>query len=426
MNTHTTSRPDVNADVRNPDVKRAVSAAAGPNEARMIQLNRATEHLDPPFAVVDLDAFDANAAELAHRAAGRATIRLASKSVRSRELIGRAARREGYRGILAFTLPEALWLAEDHEDVVIGYPTTDRTALKRLASDERAASRITLMIDSMGQLDFVDKVVGASRPDIRVCIDLDASLELAGGRIHLGPYRSPVHSPRQAAALARAVQERPGFRLAGLMSYEGQIAGLGDNQPGSLLRRAAIRAMQRLSAAELADRRAAVIAAVEAVAPLEFVNGGGTGSIEQTSAEHVITEIGAGSGLYGPGLFDFYRRFRPRPAAFFVMGVVRRPSPRIATVLGGGWIASGATGLDRQPTLAWPHGLRTNPREGAGEVQTPVLGAAAHGMRLGDHVWFRHAKAGELCERVNTLHLVSGTEVVDEVATYRGEGHAFL
>ncbi|MFI6407329.1 amino acid deaminase/aldolase [Streptomyces sp. NPDC050548] len=407
-------------------MRRAASAVTGPDEGRMVQLSGATEHLDPPFAVVDLDAFDANATELAHRAAGLATVRLASKSVRSRELIGRAARHEGYRGILAFTLPEALWLAEDHEDVVIGYPTTDRTALKRLASDERAAARVTLMIDSIGQLDFVDEVVGVPRPDLRVCIDLDASLELAGGRVHLGPYRSPVHSPRQAAALARVIRERPGFRLVGLMSYEGQIAGLGDNQPGSLLRRAAIRAMQRVSAGELADRRAAVVAAVEAVAPLEFVNGGGTGSVEQTAAEDVITEIGAGSGLYGPGLFDFYRRFRPRPAAYFVMSVVRRPSPRIATVLGGGWIASGPPGLDRQPTLTWPHGLRTNPREGTGEVQTPVLGAAAHGLRLGDHVWFRHAKAGELCERVNTLHLVSGAEIVDEVATYRGEGHAFL
>ena len=392
----------------------------------MAQLARATEHLDPPFAVVDLDAFDANAAELARRTGGRATIRLASKSVRSRDLIRRAAERQGYHGILAFTLPEGLWLADDHADVVIGYPTADRTALKRLAADDRAAARITLMIDSAGQLDFIDEVAGSSRPGIRVCIDLDASLELAGGRLHLGPYRSPVHTPQQAASLARAIADRPGFELAGVMSYEGQIAGLGDNQPGSPVKRAALRAVQRLSARELAGRRAAAVEAVEAIAALEFVNGGGTGSIEQTASEHVITEIGAGSGLYGPGLFDFYRRFRPQPAAYFVMPVVRRPATRIATVLGGGWIASGPPGADRLPTLSWPQGLRMSPLEGAGEVQTPVLGAAAQGLRLGDHVWFRHAKAGELCERVNVLHLVSGSQIVGQVPTYRGEGHAFL
>ncbi|MFF7260825.1 amino acid deaminase/aldolase [Streptomyces sp. NPDC008159] len=399
---------------------------AGFNEVRMAQLERVTQHLDPPFAVVDLDAFDANADDLAHRTGGAATIRLASKSVRSRDLIQRVLKRQGYWGILAFTLPEALWLAEDHEDVVIGYPTADRTALRHLAEDERAASRVTLMIDSVAQLDFIDEAVGAARPPLRLCIDLDASLEVAGGRIHLGPYRSPVHTPHQAVTLARAIQSRQGFRLAGVMSYEGQIAGMGDNQPGSPLKRAALRAMQRLSARELADRRAAAIAAVETVAPLEFVNGGGTGSVEQTSAEHVITEIGAGSGLYGPGLFDFYRRFRPRPAAYFVMPVVRRPTDKIATVLGGGWVASGPPGRDRLPTLSWPRGLRMNPLEGAGEVQTPVLGPAAHGLRLGDHVWFRHAKAGELCERVNTLHLVSGGEIVGQAPTYRGEGHAFL
>jgi D-serine deaminase-like pyridoxal phosphate-dependent protein len=404
----------------------AVLDDLGSNESRLAQLRRATEHLDPPFAVVDLDAFDANAAALARRTGGRATIRVASKSVRSRDLLHRVLRQPGYRGILAFTLPEALWLAEDHADVVIGYPSADRTALRQLAKDEQAASRITLMIDSIGQLDLIDAAVGHARPRLRVCIDLDASLELAGGRIHLGPYRSPVHTPHQAAALARAIVDRPGFHLAGVMSYEGQIAGLGDNQPGSPLKRAALRAMQRLSARELAGRRAAAIAAVRAVAPLEFVNGGGTGSVEQTAAEHVITEIGAGSGLYAPGLFDFYRRFRARPAAYFVMPVVRRPTPKIATVLGGGWIASGPTGNDRQPTLSWPAGLRMNATEGAGEVQTPVLGAAAHGLSLGEHVWFRHAKAGELCERVNTLQLVSGTELIGQVPTYRGEGHAFL
>ncbi|WP_079061756.1 amino acid deaminase/aldolase [Streptomyces griseoruber] len=405
---------------------RVGGAISGPSEDRMTRLAQATEHLEPPFAVVDLDAFDRNAADLARRTHGQATVRLASKSVRSRDLIRRAVARPRYQGILAFTLPEALWLAEEHDDVVIGYPTTDREALRRLAADDRAAERVTLMIDSVGHLDLVDEAAGPKRPDIRVCIDLDAALEFFGGRIHLGPYRSPVHTPWQAADLARTVAERPGFRLVGVMSYEGQIAGLGDNPLGAPVQGVLRRAMQRLSARELAERRAAAVAAVEAVAPLEFVNGGGTGSVEQTAAEHVITEVGAGSGLYGPGLFDHYRRFRPRPAAFFVMPVVRRPTARIATLLGGGWVASGPVGADRLPTLSRPEGLKLTSLEGAGEVQTPVRGEAAHGLRLGDRVWLRHAKAGELCERVNTLHLVSGSETVGQAPTYRGEGHAFL
>lgn len=397
---------------------------------RLEQLASITADLDPPYAVVDLDAFDANAAELVRRTGGRATVRIASKSVRARSLIGRAAAREGYAGTLAFTLPEALWLAGEGgpvgEDVVLGYPTTHRAALRRLAADDALRDRVTLMVDSVAHLDLVDDAVGRDHPPIKVCLDLDASLELLGGRVHLGPWRSPVHHPAEAAALAREVVARPGFTLDGLMSYEGQIAGLGDDQDGSRLRRLAVRAMQRASGRELAERRAAAVAAVRAVAPLRFVNGGGTGSIEQTSAEPVVTEVGAGSGLYGPGLFDHYRHFQPRHAAYFVLPVVRRPAARVATALGGGWIASGPPGRDRLPTIEHPRGLRLNPQEGAGEVQTPLLGAAAAGLRLGDQVWLRHSKAGELCERVDELHLVAGDRVVDVVPTYRGEGRAFL
>lgn len=397
---------------------------------RLRRLSEITAALEPPFAVVDLDAYDANAAELVRRTGGGATIRLASKSVRSRALAERVSAREGYAGTLAFTLPEALWLAghggAGGTDIVIGYPTTHRVGLRRLAADDVARSRVTLMVDSVAHLDLVDDVLGRDHPTIKLCLDLDASLELAGGRVHLGPWRSPTHTPAQAVALAREIARRPGFELDGIMSYEGQIAGLGDNQDISRWQRLQIRAMQRLSGRELAERRAATVAAVREVTPLRFVNGGGTGSIEATSAEPAITEIGAGSGLYGPGLFDHYRRFSPRHAAFFVLPVVRRPTAAIATALGGGWIASGPPGLDRLPKIAYPDGLRMNPREGAGEVQTPLLGAAAAGLALGDQIWMRHSKAGELCERVNELHLVSGDRVVDVVATYRGEGHAFL
>ncbi|MCO7219175.1 alanine racemase [Klenkia sp. PcliD-1-E] len=393
---------------------------------RPAALRAATADLQPPFAVVDLDAFDANADALVSRAAPGTTIRLASKSVRCRPLTDRALARPGFAGVLALTLPEAVWLAADHADVVVGYPSTDGPAMATLAADPELAARVTLMVDSVESLDVVEAAVGRSpAAPIKVCLDLDAALELLGGRVHLGPLRSPVRTPAQAVALARAVLDRPWLHLDGLMAYEGQIAGTADGA-GPRLRQLAVRAMQRASARELADRRAAVVAAVSELAPLRFVNGGGTGSVEQTSAEPAVTEVAAGSGLYAPGLFDGYRRFRPRPAAYFVQPVVRRPSTTVATALGGGWIASGPPGPDRQPTIAWPAGLRFSPLEGAGEAQTPLLGPPAAGLRLGDRVWFRHAKAGELAERVGELHLVSGDALVGSVPTYRGEGKAFL
>ncbi|MGH3715297.1 MAG: amino acid deaminase/aldolase [Micromonosporaceae bacterium] len=387
--------------------------------------DRATADLDPPFAIVDLDAFRANTAELVRRAAGT-PIRLASKSVRCRELITDVLKQPGYAGVMAFTLPEAVWLARHGvDDVLLGYPVAHRGALAEL-TDPALAGAITLMVDHVSQLDFIDAVLPASRPGVQLCIDLDASWRLLGGRLHFGMRRSPVHAPEQAAALAREIVARPGFVLTGLMSYEGQIAGVGDAPRGRALYGAAIRQIQRRSYAELARRRARAVSAVNAVAPLRFVNVGGTGSIELGAGEAAATEVTAGSGLYGPALFDHYQVWRPRPAAFFATSVVRRPTPDIATVHGAGWIASGAPGADRLPLPWLPEGLQLTGTEGAGEVQTPVQGPAAAALNPGDRVWFRHAKAGELCERVPELHLVDGDRIVATVPTYRGEGLAFL
>ena len=388
-------------------------------------LTAATSELDPPYGVISLQALAANAFSMLDRGAGT-TIRVASKSVRVRSVIDAVLALPGFGGILAYTLEEALWLADDHDDIVIAYPTVDRASIRTLARDERLASRITLMVDSVDHLDLIDSVLApGEREVIRVCLELDASYEskLFG---HLGTFRSPLFTPADARGFAELVVARAGFTLVGVMAYEGQIAGTADRPDGKPLMGAAVRWIQRQSARELAVRRAAVVAAVREVAELEFVNGGGTGSLESTGAEAAVTEIGAGSGLFGPHLFDHYTRFTPAPAAAFALPVVRKPRPELATLLGGGWIASGPPGLDRVPIVAWPEGLKLVGREMAGEVQTPVTGANAAALRVGDRAWLRHTKAGELAEHLNEFALVDDGRVVDMLPTYRGMGKAFL
>ena len=379
----------------------------------------ATSELDPPFAVIDLDAFDHNASDLLRRASG-VPLRLASKSLRVRALQARALA-AGFAGTLCFTLPEALWLAKNgFDDLVVGYPTVDRKALRELAHSP-ARERVTVMVDCSEHLDAIE-AAGGDGP-MRVCIDVDAGWRI--GLMTIGAKRSPLHDSQHVTNLASEIVSR-GLRLDGLMAYEGQIAGIGDRPPGKPLLQLALPIVQALSARELARRRAEIVAAVRAIAPLRFVNGGGTGSIERTAAEPAVTEVAAGSGLYGPTLFDTYRAFRPTPAAFFVLPVVRKTTPKLATALGGGYIASGAPGRDRLPRPVLPAGLKLDALEAAGEVQTPLLGRAAAGLRVGDQVWFRHAKAGELCERFDVVHLVRGEQIVDTVPTYRGEGKTFL
>ncbi len=385
-------------------------------------LTEAVSGISGPVATISLPALRYNALDMVVRAGG-VPIRVASKSVRVREAIDATLAMAGYRGILAFTLPEALWLAETHDDVVLGYPTADRAAIAALVRDERAAARITLMVDDLAQLDLIDAIAApGTRAEVRLAIDADASWR-APGLGHIGVFRSPVHEPGEVAALGRAIAARPGFRLVGLMMYEAQIAGQGDDTGSG---DGVIRWMQRRSSAELLQRRGEIVAALRDVAPLEFVNGGGTGSLEYTASDQAVTELTAGSGLLAGHLFDGYRSFDLAPAAAFPLEVVRKPHDDIATVLGGGWIASGPPVASRQPLPVWPAGLQTMPREGAGEVQTPLKGAAARDLKVGDRVWFRHSKSGELAERVDRYHVVDGADLVGEVPTYRGEGKAFL
>lgn len=388
-------------------------------------LSAATESLDTPFGAISVPALSWNAHDMLRRAKGT-TIRVASKSLRVRGVIDAVLALPGYKGVLAYTLPEALWLAETIDDVVVGYPTVDRTALAALGSSPKLAKRVTLMIDSVAQLDFVDAVLPpGKRETIRVALELDASLR-SRALGHLGVHRSPVYTVAEAQTLARAIVARPGFRLVGMMAYEAQIAGTINRPPGKPAMAALIDYVQRRSTRELAQRRGAVAAALRELADLEFVNGGGTGSLEGTASDPSVTEIAAGSGLFGPHLFDGYSHFQPAPAAAFALSVVRKPNPGMATLLGGGWIASGPPATDRMPQLAWPQGLKYVAREAAGEVQSPLAGRAAAKLRVGDRVWLRHTKAGELSEHLDSFAMVDDGVIVDTVETYRGEGKAFL
>jgi D-serine deaminase-like pyridoxal phosphate-dependent protein len=384
----------------------------------------------PPFAFVDLDALRSNARFMLGQAAGK-PIRIASKSVRSVAVLRRILGLDpGFRGVLSFSLPEALFLAgQGFEEIVVAYPTADREALAELIdlADSDPEGAPVPMVDSPAHLDLIESAIHGGASEIRVCLDLDLGWWPLGGKlVRVGPKRSPVRTPARARQMAAEIEGRPGTRLAGLMAYEGHIAGVGDRIPGRPVRSAAIRWMQSASERDIRRRLPRMIAAAGQVAELEFVNGGGTGSLARTAGGGAVTELTAGSGFYASALFDHYRSLDLTPAAFFVLPIVRRPGPGVVTALGGGYPASGAPTPDRLPEPYLPEGLHLDKQEGAGEVQTPLLGIAARRLRVGDRVYLRHAKAGELCERFGSLYLVEGDRVVDEVPSYRGEGKTFL
>ena len=375
---------------------------------------RATAGLPAPLVAVDLDAFDANADDLVRRAGGL-PVRVASKSVRCRALLDRVLGNPGFAGVMAYAVPEALWLArEGVRDIFVAYPSVDVPALHEVATDDLLRAEVTVTIDSVEHVRWLRDVLGAGVVGLGVAVDVDASLRLS--RLHLGVRRSPTRSPAEALAVVRAAAG-VGLDVRGVMFYDAQVAGLPDAGPH-------VRAVKRRSVRHLEQRRAAVVDAVRPEVDLRFVNAGGTGSLHLFGEDRVVTELAAGSGLYGPTLFDGYDDFRPQPAMAFALPVVRRPARGLVTAYGGGYVASGEPGWSRVPSPV-RLGLSLVRAEGTGEVQTPLRGDGADDLQLGERVWMRGAKAGELLERFTTVHLVSGGRLVDSVPSYRGEGRCF-
>jgi D-serine deaminase-like pyridoxal phosphate-dependent protein len=385
-----------------------------------------------PLAFVDLDRFDANVDYVAdtQKHSGK-TIRVASKSIRCPDLIRRVFDKGGptFKGILAFTLEEGALLADQgFDDIIVAYPTVQRSDMDLMADIAARGTRIALVVDSAAQLKCLAQAGRQSGVILDACLEIDMSYRPVGRSIHLGVRRSPLRKPDQAVRLARRAADLEGVRITAVMGYEAQIASVNDSVPGQRLKNAILRRVKQRSMAELMMRRQAVIQALEqAGCAIDVVNGGGSGSLKATAMDSTVTEVTAGSAFFAPGLFRHFHEVTFQPSAFFALQVVRRPAPHMITCLGGGYVASGEVGPNKLPWPVMPPGLTYIGMEGAGEVQTPLnLPAGIPGPDIGDPVFFQHAKAGELCERFNHLLLVKNGQIVDKVETYRGQGYAFL
>lgn len=379
-----------------------------------------------PLAYIDLDKFDVNVEAIRKRAGGK-PIRIASKSVRCRRMLQRILdSHKQYQGIMCYSAREAAWLAlQGFDDLLVAYPTLQAADIRLILEQVAKGKRIYLMTDSAEQLEQLNAVAAAQQQTLPIFIDLDMSSRWS--LLHFGVHRSGVWNEATLGAYLSALQKMPNLQLVGAMGYEAQIAGLGDQAKGKAVLNRVIRAFQARSRKEVAKRRAALVTQIKQVVPnLEIVNAGGTGSLESSREEEVVTEVTAGSGFYSPTLFDAYSRFQHEPAAGFAIEIVRKPQPHLYTCLGGGYVASGAIGKEKAPEPTWPQGAKLTSNEMAGEVQTPVEYKGPEKLVLGDPIFLRHCKAGELCEHFQELQLIQAGQIVEAVPTYRGEGQCFL
>ena len=379
-----------------------------------------------PLAYVDREALETNVQRARFRAGGT-PIRVATKSVRSRPVLEWLLDHEGLEGLMCYSGHEAAWLADEgFDDLLVAYPVVHEEELTAVATRVADGAHIVLMVDSPEHVRLAGRAAQAADTTIQLCLDVDMSTEHLG--VYFGVRRSPVRSPEDARRVAAGIEHVDGVELTGVMGYEGQIAGLGDADPvNSRPFNALLRLLKRRSRPVVRRRRRTVVEALRRAGhELSFVNGGGTGCVEFAAGDPAVTEVTVGSGFYAPHLFDHYRNFDLEPAAGFAVEVSRRPSEQTYTCRGGGYVASGPPGTDKIPEPYLPASAELVDTEAAGEVQTPVVYDGPVDLDIGDPVFFRHAKAGELCRNFTELHCLEGETIVETIPTYRGEGRWFF
>ena len=394
-------------------------------ENTYLTYSAALREVPRPTAFVDLEALEENIQRVL-RYSGDRPIRLATKSIRCIPLLKDIqAASSRFIGFMTFSARESLYLSQQGlNDFLIGYPFMQAAEVKAYVELRQQGKRAIAMVDSFEQAEAIHYGLRGTKVEGLVCLDVDVSSDW--GWLYFGVRRSPLRWEEGVLALAQSLRRLENIRIVGVMAYEAQIAGLPDQGLG--LKTPLVRFLKRRSWQEVQKRRQAIVAALrDAGFALEFVNGGGTGSLPLTASDPSVTEVTAGTAFFAPALFEGYAGVQFRPAAGFSLEITRRPAENIFTCHGGGYVASGAAGPEKLPRPWLPPTARFLPHEGAGEVQTPVhIPNPPAFLRPGEPLYFRHAKAGELCQRFPLLHLIRQDKLMGFYSTYATLPHAWV
>lgn len=388
------------------------------------RFDQAFQEIERPFAWIDFDALDKNIATVRNDC-GEKNIRIATKSIRSIEIL-RYIHDNLPNGIgyMTFTAAETLFLLQQHfDDFLLGYPVMEEDSVRQLLHFVKAGKTVTFMVDKQEHVSFLARLGQELGVRVQVCIDINVSNDFK--LLYFGTKRSSLYSLESLTPFLKFIEQQPYIEVVGAMGYEAQIAGVG-NRPANAIKGRIIEAMQQQAKKQVTQFRRLAIAHIKAYFPkVRFINGGGSGSMAYTAQQREVTEITVGSAFYAPALFDQFTHLQLEKAAGFALRVTRKPEKNIVVCHGGGYTASGAIGVDRLPVFYEPAFYSYLSLEGAGEVQSPIK-VKHKKVKVGDTLYFRHAKAGELCERFQKLHGIRGDKYAGSFNTYRGDGQCFL
>ena len=385
--------------------------------------------ITPPYAPsawLNLDALDANIQRV-NALTQKVNLRVATKSVRCIDVLKYIqAQSPNFIGLMSFCAGESVYLLEQgFDNILCAYPTFDRGAIAKTIAFMKNGATMIWMVDRFEHWQVLEEVGREHDVELQLCLDINMSMPMP--KLYFGTKRSALFRVADIKKLLKQTENFTHTKITAMMGYEGQIAGLPETPPDKALLAPAIRALKSLSKKQVSARRFKIADWLRRQGfDLTLINGGGSGSLAFTCAQPEITEITVGSAYYYPALFSHMDSMQDfSPAAGFVLPITRHPEPTVVTCQGGGFIASGALGPDKLPQVVYPDNLAILKDEGFGEVQTPMQAKGKLTVAIGDYVWCRHAKAGELCEHFNELITYRDSKACGSMTTYRGAGQCF-
>ncbi|MBT3983117.1 MAG: hypothetical protein HOE90_17320 [Bacteriovoracaceae bacterium] len=384
-----------------------------------------------PALFVDLNIVDQNIENYTSYAIRYSkTLRLATKSIRNIWLIKYILKRSNvFEGVMCYSVHEAQHLFDNGiDDLLIAYPQIDFDSLAGLLDLAKKGANFSMACDHSEQLSIIDKYwneFAGDLPPFPLCLDLDVSLRPLPF-VHIGALRSSIVDIAGLKACIEKVNSLNNLKIKGILTYEAQIASLQDQSPFTVLLNPIKKLIKSWAIKDVKKKREEITKYLKVSGiQYDYYNGGGSGSLPYTSKEPWISEVTVGSGLLESHIFDYISDNKNRPAIVFGLNITRRPKKGVVTCQSGGFIASGEMGKDKFPLPYRPVGMKYIPMEMAGEVQTPLSGPWADKLSVGDPVFFRPSKAGEIAERFNLYHFLRDGEVESSASTYRGDGKAF-
>lgn len=218
---------------------------------------------DTPVVSVDLDAVERNIARMQAYCDAHGLAFVPHVKTHKLPALARMQLDAGAAGIACQKLGEAeVMLAAGIRDITVTFPIVGEAKLRRLV-DLCLEARITVVADSEPGLRGLSAALAAAGASADLLVECDT-----------GHGRAGVQTPAEAAALAALARDLPGVRPVGLLTFP----TLPESGPW------------------LAQARAALEAAGVAV---ERVSGGGTPGARATHEHAAVTELRAGTYVYG-------------------------------------------------------------------------------------------------------------------------------